>query len=304
MNSPTYLVTGATDGIGKATALALAEQGARVILHGREPRKLESTLVPLRAPTGNQSLHAVLADFAALDQVAALGERVRTDFPGLNVLINNAGLLTDHWQLSADGFEMTFAVNYLAPFLLTQMLLDTLRASAPARIVNVASTALGGGRVDFGNRQLEQPFDGWQAYANTNLLNELSSHHLAGRLAGSGVVSNALCPGLIDTNFFHTNTLFAGGGYERLKPGMRPPGEGALVPLYLAMDPLAGEVNGAFYVRQGRDGRRAVELDWDPVVAADLWARSLANLGRWLAPGPGVDGAIRTRDTGTQESFT
>ena len=284
MNNPTYLVTGATDGIGKATALALAERGARVILHGRNPGKLEATIEDLRVATGNESLHAVLADFSSLAEVAALGERVRTDFPGLNVLINNAGLLTDHWQPTADGFEMTFAVNYLAPFLLTQTLLDTLRANAPARIVNVASTALGGGRIDFGNQQLEHNFDGWQAYANTKLMNVLFSHHLAGLLAGSGVVSNALCPGLIDTNFFHTSTLFAGGGYERLKPGMRPPEEGALVPLYLATDPAAAEINGAFYVRRGRDGRQAVALGWDPAAAAELWAQSLAAVGRWLTP--------------------
>jgi NAD(P)-dependent dehydrogenase (short-subunit alcohol dehydrogenase family) len=284
VNSPTYLVTGATDGIGKATALALAERGARVILHGRNPGKLEATLEQLRAATGNESLHSVLADFASLAQVAALSQRVRRDFPGLNVLINNAGLLADHWQRSEDGFEMTFAVNYLAPFLLTQSLLDTVRGNAPGRIVNVASTALGGGRVDFANLQLERHFDGWQAYANTKLENVLFSHHLAGRLAGSGVVSNALCPGLIDTNFFHTNTLFAGGGYERLKPGMRPPTEGALVPLYLATDPAAGEINGAFYVREGRDGRRAVLLDWDRAAAAELWAQSLAAVGRWLTP--------------------
>ena len=284
MTNPTYLITGATDGIGKATALALAEGGARVILHGRNPAKLAATIEQLHAATGNESLHAVLADFACLGQVAALGERVRTDFPGLTVLINNVGLLTDHWQSSADGFEMTFAVNYLAPFLLTQILLDTLKANAPGRVVNVASTALGGGRIDFGNQQLKASFDGWQAYANSKLMNVLFSHHLAGRLAGSGVVSNALCPGLIDTNFFHTNRLFAGGGYARLKPGMRSPAEGALMPLYLATDPAAGESNGAFYVRQGRDGRRTVPLDWDRAPAAELWAQSLAAVGRWLPP--------------------
>ncbi len=284
VNSPTCLVTGATDGIGRATALALAERGARVILHGRNPAKLEATVEQFRAATGNESLHPVLADFASLDQVAALGQRVRSDFPGLNVLINNAGLLTDHWQRSADGFEMTFAVNYLAPFLLTQSLLDTVRANVPGRIVNVASTALGGGRVDFGNRQLERAFDGWQAYANTKLMNVLFSHHLAGRLAGSGVVSNALCPGLIDTNFFHTNAIFAGGGYERLKPAMRSPAEGAMLPLYLAADPAAEGINGAFYVRQGRDGRRAVALDWDQTAAAELWAQSRAAVERWLMP--------------------
>jgi NAD(P)-dependent dehydrogenase (short-subunit alcohol dehydrogenase family) len=276
VNTPTCLITGATDGIGEATALALAHRGARVILHGRNPAKLAATLARVRAATGNESLHAVQADFASLAEVAALAEQVRKDFPGLNVLINNAGLITDHWHLSADGFEMTFAVNYLAPFLLTVSLLDTIRANAPARIVNVASTALGGGTVDFANRQLERHFDGWQAYANSKLMNVLFSHHLAGQLTGSGVISNALCPGLIDTNFFHTNRLFAGGGYERLKSRMRPPAEGALVPVYLATDPAAGEINGAFFVRRGRDGVQAVPLDWDRTVAAELWAQSLA----------------------------
>lgn len=282
MDTPTCLVTGATDGIGKAAALALAAQGARVILHGRNPGKLDDTLRQIRAATGNESLHGALADFASLEQVAALGLRVRTDFPRLNVLINNAGHLTDRWQQSADGFELTFAVNYLAPVLLTLTLLDSLTTNAPGRIVNVASTAMGGGEPDFGNQRLEHDFDGWQAYANTKLMNVLFSHHLAGRLAGTGVVSNALCPGLIDTNFFHTNALFAGGGYERLKPGMRTPEEGALVPLYLATDPGAAALNGTFHVRRGRDGLRAVPLDWDRAAAAELWAQTLACLRPWL----------------------
>jgi len=254
-----------------------------VILHGRHPGKLAATLEELRAATGNTALQSVLADFASLEQVAALGARLRTDFPDLRLLINNAGLLADHWQTSADGFEMTFAVNYLAPFLLTQNLLGTLGANAPARIVNVASTALGGGRAEFGNLSLQHAFDGWQAYANTKLMNVLFSTHLAGCLAGSGVVSNALCPGLIDTNFFHTNRIFAGGHYERLKPRMRPPEEGALVPLYLATDPEAGAVNGAFVVRDGRDGRRVLFPDWDRTAAAELWEQSLAAVDRWIA---------------------
>ncbi len=286
MNGPVgtsaFLVTGATNGIGKATALALAQQGASVVIHGRHPGRLEATLKELRTATGNPALNSVCADFASLAEVTALAAQLRREFPGLSVLVNNAGLLTDHRQLSVDGFELTFAVNVLAPFLLTLGLLDTLKANAPARIVNVASTALGGGRVDFSNLQLERGFEGWQAYANSKLMNVLLSNHLAAELAGSGVVSNALCPGLIDTNFFHTNTLFAGGVYERLRPGMRPPAEGALVPLYLATDPATGESNGAFYVRQGRDGRYAVELDQDPAVAAQLWAHCLECVRRWL----------------------
>jgi NAD(P)-dependent dehydrogenase (short-subunit alcohol dehydrogenase family) len=113
-------------------------------------------------------------------------------------------------------------------------------------------------------------------------MNVLLSNHLADQIAGSGVVSNALCPGLIDTNFFHTNTLFAGGTYERLRPGMRPPEEGALVPLYLATDPAAASSNGEFYVRDGRDGRHAVPLARDAGVAAKLWTYCLNLLKGWL----------------------
>jgi NAD(P)-dependent dehydrogenase (short-subunit alcohol dehydrogenase family) len=290
VSTSTFLVTGATDGIGKATARALAAQGATVVLHGRNPAKLDAALAEIRAATGNAALHPVVADFAALAEVAALAERVRADFPRLAVLVNNAGVLTDHRRESADGFELTFAVNYLAPVLLTLGLLDVLRANRPARIVNVASTALGRGMVDFSDLQLERSFDGWQAYANSKLMNVLFSHHLAARLAGSGVVSNALCPGLIDTNFFHTNTLFANGGYERLRPGMRPAADGALVPLYLATDPAAGELNGTFVVRQGREGRRVVPLAWDPAVAAALWTRTLEYLQPWS---PGIMSGLR-----------
>lgn len=277
-----FLVTGATDGIGRATALALARQGASVILHGRNPAKLAAVHADILTDSGNHRLHTVLADFASLADVAALADRVRTGFTGVNVLINNAGLLTDHRQVSADGFELTFAVNYLAPVLLTLKLLSTLESNAPARIVNVASTALGGGSIDFSDLQLEQGFAGWQAYANSKLMNVLFTKCLARKLAGTGVVSNALCPGLIDTNFFHTNTLFAGGQYERMRGHMRTPEEGALVPLYLATDPAAAHSNGDFFIREGRDGRRVLPLDWDVAVADELWARSVRYLEPWL----------------------
>jgi retinol dehydrogenase-12 len=278
----TCLITGATDGIGKATALALARNGATVILHGREPGKTAKALAEVRDQAGHARVHPVLADFASLKEVAAVAAEIRRDFGDLNVLINNVGLLTDHRQLSRDGFELTFAVNYLAPWLLTHHLLDLLKRNAPARIVNVASTAMGGGQIDLDDLQAEQRFDGWQAYANSKLANVLFSARLAEQLEGSGVVSNALCPGLIDTHFFHTNDIFANGGYERLRPGMRPPAEGALVPVYLATAAEAATVNGEFFVRVGRNGRRAVPLGWDREQAAALWQRTVDYLAPWL----------------------
>jgi len=275
----TFLITGATDGIGKALALALAQQGATVVLHGRNPDKLAATVTELRAATGNEQLHTVLADFSSLAQVAAMADEVSERFSALNVLINNAGHLTDHRQLSADGFELTFAVNYLAPFSLTLRLLDTLKNNSPARIVNVASTALGGGDIDFNNLQLEQGFNGWQAYANSKLANALFSFELARLLNGTDVVTNALCPGLIDTNFFHTNTVFANGAYERMQPGMRSSEEGALVPLYLATAPEAAGISGEFFIREGRDGRRMMPLGINPQMAEQLWTTSAGLTG-------------------------
>lgn len=281
----TYLVTGATDGIGIALAHALAARGERVIMHGRSAAKLAGAVAEVEARAGGSGAEvlSVQADFAALAEVAALAAVVLKEFPELSVLVNNAGLLTDHRQETRDGFELTLGVNYLAPCLLTRLLLPLLQRNAPARIVNVASTAMGGGVIDLDDLQLTRGFNGWQAYANSKLANVLFSAHLATLLDRAEVVTNALCPGLIDTNFFHTNEVFAGGGYERLRPGMRTPEEGALVPLYLAADPEGSLHHGEFFVRQGRDGRRAVPLATDAVVGAELWAHSTELLRPWLA---------------------
>ena len=284
MDDRVFLVTGATDGIGKATALALARTGAAVIIHGRDPAKTEQALAEIQSQAAGP-VHKVLADFASLDQVTAMADGLLADISALHVIINNAGLLTDHRQTSEDGFEMTFAVNYLAPFLLTCRLLPLLRSSVPARIVNVASTAMGGADIRLDDLQAERHFHPWQAYANSKLANVLFSHLMSEKLAGTGVVCNALCPGLIDTNFFHTNQVFAGGAYERMQPGMRSPEEGALVPLFLALDEESADVTGQFYVRVGRDGRRTVPMAWDRELARELWARTDDYLSGWLKPG-------------------
>ena len=280
---PVSLVTGATDGIGRATAARLLQQGHQVILHGRNADKLAMVAADL-AELGD--IDTKLADFASLADVSGLADEICADHGRLDVLVNNAGLLTDHRQLSHDGFELTFAVNYLAPWLLTNRLLTLLGKSAPARVVNVASTAMGGGRINMADLQAEQSFDGWTAYANSKLANVLFSNQLAEKLSDSGVVSNALCPGLIDTNFFHTNSVFANGAYERMRPGMRAPEAGADIPVYLATAAEAQEITGRFYLRgqnrYDREGFRSVLLDWDRDLAASLWQVSMSLLEPWF----------------------
>lgn len=280
--STTVLVTGATDGIGRALALALAARGLRVLLHGRDPAKLAATQQAVLDASPAAEVYPLCADFASLDDVNRLALQVTQEHPALSVLVNNAGLLTDHRQLSRDKFELTWAVNYLAPYLLTRKLRPVLAQQAPARIVNVASTAMGGGEIDFANLELQTGFSGWQAYANSKLANVLFSYALAHRLDSGSVTCNALCPGLVDTHFFHTNTVFANGAYERLRPGMRSPEEGALVPLYLATEAAAAQFHGEFFVREGTYGRRTVPLNIDPALADQLWKHTAEQLAPWL----------------------
>jgi NAD(P)-dependent dehydrogenase (short-subunit alcohol dehydrogenase family) len=287
MQNKLCLVTGATDGIGKAAARALLQAGATVIVHGRDPVKTEQVAKELR---GSGKLHTVLADFSSLDAVRGMAVEVQERYGRLDVLINNAGVLTDHRQLSCDGFELTFAVNYLAPYLLTNLLLQHRGIGPSARIVNVASSAMGGGAIQFDDLQAEKSFSGWQAYANSKLANVLFSNVLAERLADEfsalAAVSNSLCPGLIDSNFFHTNTVFADGAYERMQPGMRTPEEGAAIPVYLAIQPQAGVSNGKFFMRQpgyfSATEFRPLDISWDREVAQHLWEHSHACVAPWL----------------------
>lgn len=262
----TILVTGSTDGIGRATAQALAERGCAVLVHGRNRTRAEAAARAIAGATGNRQVTAVAADFAALAEVRALAQLVLRICPRLDVLINNAGIAVRRRRLSADGYESTFAVNHLAPFLLTNLLLDRLRASAPARIVNVSSGVHGSGRIDFDDLQMERGFDGWEAYCNSKLANALFTCELARRLDAGEVTANFLHPGVIDTKLLHVN--FGGGS---------PVTEGARTPLHLALAPELEGVSGAYYVN--RRPARASAAAGDRRLAAELWRVSSALTG-------------------------
>ncbi len=282
MNGRSCLVTGATNGIGKATARALATSGATLVIHGRNREKTERCLAELKAESGNDDIHMLLADFQSLDEVSELAREYRQQFGVLHVLINNAGVLTDHRQVSRDGFELTFAVNHLAPFLLTNLLLQTLVESAPARIATNSSTALGGGHIPFDDLQLERHFNGWSAYANSKLANALFSNWLAKKLSETEIVSNAFCPGLIDTDLLTGNREFGDAEVRRLKGLMRPPEDGAMTPVYLATDSDTGQISGSFFLKSFGDGIRPMQLNWDIDVARRLWEVSRVCVEPWL----------------------
>jgi NAD(P)-dependent dehydrogenase (short-subunit alcohol dehydrogenase family) len=284
MQGKVCLVTGATNGIGKATAHALASSGATLVIHGRDPSKTEKTLAEIKARSGNPNIHVLLADFSSLAQVSQLADDFNQQFGALHVLINNTGLLTDHRQVSRDGFELTFAVNHLAPFLLTLRLLDTLIDSAPARIAINSSSAMGGGHIPFDDLNLERHFDGWSAYANSKLANVLFSNHLALKLADRRVTSNSFCPGLIDTDLLTGNRDFGEARIRQMRQGMRSAEDGAITPVYLATDPDAEDITGAFFLKSHGDGMTPVAIRWDEAMAARLWDVSLDIVAPWLDP--------------------
>jgi NAD(P)-dependent dehydrogenase (short-subunit alcohol dehydrogenase family) len=236
------VVTGATAGIGRATAAELAGRGARVFVHGRSWERARGAVDELRRETGTAALEPVAGDLGHLNAVRALAAELNARLPRLDVLINNAGVFMRERVLTDDGLETTFAVNHLAPFWLTLLLLDRLRASAPARIVNVSSTTHHSAQVEFGNLQGERHYDGYSAYALSKLGNVLFTNALARRLAweGAGVTANALHPGVVRTNLLRAG--WGGGGTN--------PEAGARTPVYLAADPAVASTTGLYFVDQ------------------------------------------------------
>lgn len=250
MKGQTCLVTGATDGIGKVTARVLAEKGARVIAAGRNRRKAERTVQEIREKSQNPAVDYLLADFASQAAVRRMAAQFEERYDRLDVLVNNAGAYFLSRQETEDGIEMTLAVNHLAPFLLTNLLLDTILSSVPARIVNVSSGAHKGKRLDFDDLQNESGYRGQDVYGQTKLANLYFTYELAHRLEGSGVTVNALHPGFVATNMGANNIpLFAGAvkKFVNLFAG-KDAEEGAATSIYLATSPEVAGITGQYFV--------------------------------------------------------
>jgi len=249
MEGKICLITGGTNGIGKSTAQELARLGATVVIVGRNAQKTARVVEEIRAASGNKNVDSLLADLSSQQDVRRLADEFKSSYPHLHVLLNNAGGTFTTRQLSVDGIEMTFALNHLAYFLLTNLLLNTLKASAPARIINVSSDAHSGGKIDFENLQGERSYSSFGPYGNSKLANILFTTEQARRLEGTGVTVNALHPGLTSTGFGKNNPGFLMKIMGVVIPLIaRSPEKGAETSIYLASSPEVQSITGKYFV--------------------------------------------------------
>ena len=282
MKGKICLITGGTNGIGKSTAQALAGMGATVVITGRNAAKTARVVEEIRAGSGNQQVDSLLADLSSQQDVRRLASEFKQKYGRLHVLVNNAGAAFMQRQLSVDGIEMTFALNHLAYFLLTHLLLGTLKASAPARIINVSSGAHTSGKIEFDNLQGERTY-GFGTYPNAKLATILYTVELARRLEGTGVTVNALHPGLTATGFGKNNGKVMSALVSILAPlVMRSPAKGAGTSIYLATSPGVEGVTGKYFYNSQITPAAAQVADH--AVARKLWDVSaemvqLANAG-------------------------
>lgn len=279
-------ITGASSGLGRETALALAGRGATVALLCRSTERGERAREQIGAATGNEDLHVIACDHANLDTVRAAAGELLARFDALHVLVNNAGLMLMQRRITVDGLEETFQVNHLGAFLLTALLRERLAASAPARVIAVSSVAHRVARLDFGDLQSERLYDGFHVYGRSKLANILFTYELARRMEGTGVTANTLHPGLVRTRFGHDNGAATRVlmRLSQLPPISASPRRGARTQVWLAGSPAVQGVSGRYFARCR--ARRSSRASYDRKAQLRLWEAS-AMLIR-ISPEPGM----------------
>ena len=270
MKDKICLITGANRGIGKSAARELARLGARVVMVCRDPQLGQAAREGIMQDTGNLAVELLTADLSDLEEVRRLAEAYQARHNTLHVLVNNAGVVKRHRVITPDGHETTFAVNHLAPFLLTGLLLDTLKAGAPARIVNVNSMVHRWGRIDFDDLTGQARYGMHRAYNQAKLANLLFTRELARRLDPAGVTVNAVHPGMVATDFGREYTGLTGLMANRFwRPFMKSPARGADTVVYLASSPEVEEVSGRYFAN--RKARRPSRASRNLKLARRLW---------------------------------
>lgn len=270
MQSKVCLITGATSGIGQVTAQELAKRGATVVLVGRNHRKTETTVDEIKSRTGNQDVEYLLADLSSQDEIRNLAIEFKTRHDRLDVLINNAGAIFSEYGETVDSIERTFAVNHLNYFLLTNLLLDTLEASAPSRIVNVASGAHQGAELDFDDLGTKQNYGFMKAYGKSKLANVMFTYELARRLESTGVTANALHPGAVATNFGSNNAVwYARPVLAIFRLFAITPEKGAETSVYLASSSEVESMTGKYFAN--KKPVASSKASYDRGAARRLW---------------------------------
>lgn len=259
MSEKIIFITGSTDGIGKQTAFELAKNGAKIIIHGRNEEKCKNTIREIHRNIPDANLEYLAADLSSMKQVKNLAQQFRDRFPRLDVLINNAGVYLTERKLTVDGFEMTFAVNHLAPFVLTYELLPLLINNTSSRIVTVSSMSHLRANIDFEDLQSKNRFDGYSVYSVSKLANVMHTYELAHRLQGTHVTANCLHPGVITTKLLKAGFDMEGDSLE----------EGASTSIYLAISDKLKNVSGKYF--SNKKEVRSSSLSYDVAVRKKLW---------------------------------
>jgi NAD(P)-dependent dehydrogenase (short-subunit alcohol dehydrogenase family) len=269
MKGKVVMVTGANSGIGKAASLALAKMGSTVVMVARNEEKGKTAQSEIIKESQNNSIDLLLADLSSLESVRQLATEFQKKYSKLHVLVNNAGLFNRIRSVTTDGYENTFATNYLAPFLLTNLQLDLLKASAPSRIINVSSVGHYNGHINFDDLNLEKEYGGWKAYGQSKLALVLFTHELAKKLQGTGVTVNAVHPGTVATNIW-TRPLGPAGFIMALpKLFMTSPEQGAETIVYLASAGDAERLNGEYLEKL--KVKKSSDESYNEEIAQRLW---------------------------------
>ncbi len=273
MKNKICVVTGATSGIGKETAKALAVMGAHVVLIGRNPKKCRATVNSLKQQTGNPQIDYLFADLSDLNQVRKLASELKQNYPHIDVLVNNAGAYFKKRRYeSSDGYEMTLALNYLSPFLLTSLLVDSLEKSEQGRVINVSSNAHFKGEIRLDDLQSKQAYNGFDAYAQSKLALVLFTYELARRLKNTNISVNALHPGLVATNFGKNNGWLLFYVRRLIKRHEISAEAGAKTCIYLASSLDVSKITEGYFIDDKQV--KSSDISYDQKLAKHLWEAS------------------------------